>query len=109
MPLSRRSPRLAILLVAAALAMSSGWAFLTPRRAPAAGLPVHTIGSHFAHVPQALTPRSNTDELSATLIATGPSVAWHPVAAAVPANPAGLPTPTGSLQYTRGPPSLSDV
>jgi hypothetical protein len=111
------SPRPAIFLVAVALAMSAGWALLVPRHAPAAGVRVHTIGSHFQHVPQALTPRSNTDERkdlrnsapSATLVAAGPSIAWHPVAAAVSAMPAGLHTLTGSLQYKRGPPSFFDV
>src|SRR5690242_10517291 len=111
------SARPAIFLVAVALAMSTGWALLLPRRAAAVGLPVHTIGSHFAHVPQALTPRSNTDERkdprnsppSATLVDAGPSIAWHPVASAIPAIPAGRHTLTGSLQYKRGPPSLLDV
>jgi hypothetical protein len=111
------SPRPAIFLVALALAMSAGWALLLPRRAAAVGRPVHTIGSHFAHVPQALTPRSNTDERkdprnaspSATLVDAGPSIAWHPAAAAVPAISVGLHALTGSLQYKRGPPSLFDV
>jgi len=115
--LFRMSPRPAIFLVAVALAMSTGWSLLVPRRATVAGVPIHTIGSHFAHVPQALTPRSNTDERkdlrnstpSATLVAAGPSIAWHPVAAAVPAVPAGLHTLTGSLQYKRGPPSFFHV
>jgi hypothetical protein len=115
--LSRMAPRPAIFLVAIALAISAGWALLVPRRVAVAGVRVHTIGSHFAHVPQALTPRSNTDERkdlrnfspSATPVAAGPSIAWHPHAAAVPAIPAGRHKLTGSLQYKRGPPSFFDV
>src|SRR6185437_4023662 len=97
--LSRTAPRSAVLLVAAALAISTGWAFLVPFRAAASGSPVHTIGSHLAHVPQALTPRFPTEERKdfhqtpqpATLSAAELSTGWVPVATSDPATLAALP------------------
>src|SRR6185437_13536787 len=95
--LSRTAPRSAVLLVAAALAISAGWAFFLPFRAAASGSPVHTIGSHFAHVPQALSPRFPTDERKdlrhapqpATLSAADSSTGWVPVCPSDPATAAG--------------------
>ena len=110
-------PRFAVLLVAAALAISAGWAFIVPSRAAAAGPPVHTIGSHLAHVPQALTPRFPTDERKdlrhtpqpATLSAAAPSTGWVLVAPSDPATVAGPPAVAAGRQQPRAPPSATEA
>lgn len=110
-------PRPAVLLVAAALAISTGWAFFVPFRASAAGPPMHRIGSHLAHVPQALTPRFPTDQRKdlrhaphpATRSASAPSTGWVPVAASDPATVAGPPAVAAARPQPRAPPAATGV
>jgi hypothetical protein len=110
-------PRFAVFLVAAALAISAGWAFIVPSRAAVAGPPVHTIGSHLAHVPQALTPRFPADERKdlhhapqpATFSAAALSTGWKPVAVAAPTAPAGPTTLAAERQQPRAPPSAAEA
>ncbi len=79
------------------------------------GAPVHTVGSHFAHGPQALTPRSPTDERKdlhappATLSASDPSTGWVPVATAAPATAAGTPAALTARPQPRAPPAVTGV
>lgn len=102
-----------MLLVAAALAISAGWASFVPFRALAHRAPAHTIGSHFAHVPQALTPRSPADERKdlrhgpqpAVLADTLPAGA-QPVAIAAAASVAGVPVLVATGPQPRAPPAV---
>lgn len=94
------------------MAFSTGGAFFGSFRAAVAGAPVHTIGSHLAHVPQALTPRSPTDDRAlqpATLPAADPSIGWVPIATSNPAIAAGTPTVLAARPQPRAPPAVTEV
>ncbi len=109
-----RTSRPAVLLVAAALAISVGWAWLVPTRVAAARPPGHTIGKHLAHVPQALTPRSPTDERKdlrhtpqpITLSAVASAVGWRAAGDAVRSIASGHLAVAGALPQSRAPPAV---
>jgi hypothetical protein len=116
--LSRTAPRPALLLVAAALAISTGWASVAPFRAAIAGTPVyHRIGSHFAHVPQALAPRSFADDRKelrqgpppATAAASATESALLPVTTSHPATVAGPAAVAAARPQPRAPPGPAEV
>jgi hypothetical protein len=81
------------------------------------GLPVHRIGSRFAHVPQALTPRFPTDERNdvrsgpqpATLADSSPPAGAQPVATASRATAAGRPFAAAAQPQPRAPPAVHDA
>jgi hypothetical protein len=116
--LSRTAPRPALLLVAAALAISTGWASFAPFRAAIGRTPVyHTIGSHFAHVPQALTPRSLTDDRKdlrhtpqpATAAGSAAGSGLLPVTPSHPATLAGPPAVAAARPQPRAPPGPAEA
>ena len=109
-----RTSRAAVLLVAATLAISAGWAWLVPPRAAAGRPSTHTIGKHLAHVPQALTPRSPNDDRKdprhtpqpITLSANAYSVGWRAAGDAVRSVASGHHAVAGAPPQSRAPPAV---